>query len=156
MGPFADSDCLICRKHLGQIVVPGGTIIEDDLLTACHAQIRPGQTTAYLGYLMAEPKRHVPGLEGLTDEEAQALGLLVARLSRALVATEGADHIYAFVLGDAVPHAHVHVVARYPGAPEEFRGPRVDEWPEAPRGGPSEIEALCSRLRVWLGASGGA
>jgi diadenosine tetraphosphate (Ap4A) HIT family hydrolase len=42
---------------------------------------------------MAEPKRHVPGLEGLTDTEAQALGLLTARLSRALVATEGADHV---------------------------------------------------------------
>ena len=156
MEPYADSDCLICRKDRGQIVVPGGTIIEDDLLTAGHVQIRPGQTTAYLGYLMAEPKRHVPGLEGLTDEEAQTLGLLVARLSRALVATEGADHIYASVLRDAVPHAHVHGVARYPGAPEEFRTPRVDEWPQAPRGGPSEIEALCSRLRVWLGASGGA
>jgi diadenosine tetraphosphate (Ap4A) HIT family hydrolase len=56
------------------------------------------------------------------------------------------------MLGDAVPHVHVHVVARYPGAPEEFRGPRVDEWPEAPRGGASEIQALCDRLRLWLSA----
>jgi diadenosine tetraphosphate (Ap4A) HIT family hydrolase len=156
MGTSAASDCFICRKHRGQIVVPGGTIIEDDLLSADHAQIRPGQTTAYLGYLMAEPKRHVPGLEGLTDEEAQALGLWTARLSRALVATEGADHVYAFVMGDAVPHVHVHVVARYPGAPEEFRGPRVDEWPQAPRGGAAEIDALCARLRLWLSADAGS
>ena len=76
-----------------------------------------------------------------TDEEAQALGLWAARLSRALVATEGADHVYAFVLGDAVPHVHAHVVARYPGAPEEFRGPRVDEWPQAPRGGAARTGA---------------
>ncbi len=156
MQPGADPDCLICQKHRGQFVVPGGTILEEDLISASHAQIRPGQTTAYLGYLMAEPKRHVPGLEGLTDEEAQALGLLVARLSRALIATERADHVYAFVLGDAVPHVHVHVVARYPGAPEEFRGPRVDEWPGAPRGGAAEIEALCARLRTWLSAHAGS
>ena len=149
----ADRSCYICRKHRGEIVLPGGAITEDDLVYADHAQIRPGQTSAYLGYLMAEPKRHVPGLEGLTDEEARALGLLMARLSRALVATEGADHVYAFVMGDHVAHVHVHVVARYPGAPEEFRGPRVDEWPQAPRGGAAEIEALCSRLRVWLRAS---
>lgn len=151
-----DPGCYICRKHRGEIELPGGAIFEDDLIYAGHAQIRPGQTTAYLGYLMAEPKRHVAGLPGLTDEEAQALGLLVARLSRALVATQGADHVYAFVLGDHVAHVHVHVVARYPGAPEEYRGPRVDDWPEAPRGGPAEIEAVCARLREWLNASSGA
>lgn len=150
--PKSDPDCFICRKHRGEIVLPGGAIEQDDLVYAGHAQIRPGQSTAYLGYLMAEPKRHVTGLEGLTEEEARALGSLVARLSRALVATEGADHIYAFVLGDAVSHMHVHVVARYPGAPAEYRGPRVDEWPEAPRGGPAEIEAVCERMRDWLSA----
>jgi histidine triad (HIT) family protein len=145
-----DADCFICRKHRGEIHIPGGAIAEDDLVYAGHAQIRPGQTTAYLGYLMAEPKRHVTGLQFLSDDEARALGLWVARLSRALVAVERADHVYAFVLGDQVAHVHVHVVARYPGAPTEYRGPRVDEWPEAPRGGPSEIEALCERLRQWL------
>jgi diadenosine tetraphosphate (Ap4A) HIT family hydrolase len=152
--PLSDPDCFICRKHRGDIVLPGGAIEQDDLVYASHAQIRPGQSTAYLGYLMAEPKRHVAGLEGLTDGEARALGSLVARLSRALVTTEGADHIYAFVLGDAVPHVHVQVVARYPGAPAEYRGPRVDEWPEAPRGGPAEIEAVCERVRDWLSAFG--
>jgi histidine triad (HIT) family protein len=148
----ADPGCFICRKHRGEVVLPGGSIFEDGLTYAGHAQIRPTQTTAYLGYLMAEPKRHVPGLEGLTDEEARALGLLMARLSRALVDTQGADHVYAFVLGDHVAHLHIHVVARYPGAPEEFRGPRVDEWPGAPRGGAAEIEAVCDRLRIWLSA----
>ena len=48
METSAPSDCFICRKHPGQIVAPGGTIIEDDLLSAGHAQIRPGQTSAYL------------------------------------------------------------------------------------------------------------
>ena len=122
-------------------------LFEDHLVYAGHAQIRDGQAAAYLGYLMLEPKRHAPGLADLTDEEAQALGLLTARLSRALIASEGAEHVYAFVLGDRVPHVHIHLVARYPGAPEEYLGVRVDEWPQAPRGGPQEIEALCTRLR---------
>lgn len=146
----ADPDCFICRKHRGEVLLPGGAIAQDDKIYVCHAQIRPGQSTAYLGYLMLEPKRHAPGLEHLDDHEAQVLGSWMARLSRALVATEGADHVYAFVIGDAVPHVHVHIVARYPGAPAEYRGPRVDEWPEAPRGGPAEIEAVCARLRSWL------
>ena len=111
----------------------------------------PGQSTAYLGYLFAEPRRHAPGLADLTDAEAQAIGLLVARLSRALVASEGAEHVYAFVLGDGVPHLHVHLVPRYPGAPRRYWGVHVDEWPEAPRGGAPDIAALCARLRGKLG-----
>jgi histidine triad (HIT) family protein len=99
---------------------------------------------------MVEPKRHAPGLADLSDVEAQALGLLVARLSRALKASESAEHVYAFVLGDLVPHLHIHVVPRYPGAPREYWGMHVDEWPEAPRGGPEEMAALCARLRASL------
>jgi diadenosine tetraphosphate (Ap4A) HIT family hydrolase len=133
--------------------MPGGAVLQDEQVYIGHAQVRAGEATAYLGSMMVEPRRHVPGLEHLRDEEAQALGVWVARLSRALVAVLGADHVYAFVIGDHVPHVHVHVVARYPGAPPEYRGPRVDEWPEAPRGGVLEIEALCERLRAWLSAN---
>src|SRR5512136_359424 len=132
-------DCFVCRKHRGEVSVPGGAIYEDDLVYAGHAQIREGQTVAYLGYLFVEPQRHTPGLQDLTDMEAQSLGRLVARLGRALVGSAGAEHIYAFVLGDGVPHLHIHVVPRYPGAPREYWGVHVDEWPDAPRGGPQEI-----------------
>lgn len=149
-----ERECFICRKHRGEIILPGGAIAQDDEVYVCHAQIRPGESTAYLGYLMVEPRRHARGLEDLSDHEARILGSWMARVSRALMATEGADHVYAFVIGDRVSHVHIHVVARYPGAPEEYRGPRVDEWPGAPRGGPAEIEALCARLRDWLATDG--
>ena len=149
-------DCIICRKHRGEYIVPGGAIYDDDVVYAGHAQIREGQSTTYLGYLMAETKRRAPGLADLTDAEAQALGLLVSRLSRALTVGEGAEHVYAFVIGDGVPHVHVHVVPRYPGAPKEYWGVRVDEWPDAPHGGAGKMVALCGRLRQHLsGASAG-
>lgn len=140
------TDCFICRKHRGDVSVPGGAIYEDELIYAGHAQLRDGHTTAYLGYLMVETKRHAPGLADLNDDEAQALGLMAARLSRALKVSEGAEHVYAFVLGDGVPHLHIHLVPRYPGAPRDYWGVHVDEWPAAPRGGPQEIKALCERL----------
>ena len=87
------ADCYICRKHRGEITIPGGAIYEDDLLYAGHIKIDEQQPT-YLGYLMIETKRHTPGLAELTDAEAQAIGLLAARLSRALKASEGAEHVY--------------------------------------------------------------
>jgi histidine triad (HIT) family protein len=141
-------DCFICRKHRGEIVIPGGAIYEDDIVYAGH--LRTGAHSTYLGYLMVETKRHTPGLAELTDQEAQALGLLVTRLSRALKACTGAEHIYSFVLGHDVPHMHIHVVPRYPGAPREYWGTRVDEWPDALHGGAQKIIALCERLREHL------
>jgi histidine triad (HIT) family protein len=72
-------------------VIPGGAIYEDALVYAGHVQIREEKAIAYLDHLMVEPKRHAPGLADLTDTEAQALGLMVARLSRALKASEGAE-----------------------------------------------------------------
>lgn len=72
MSPFEHlpTDCLICRKHRGEVSPSGGAIYQDDLVYAGHAQISEGQSTAYLGYLMAEPKRHTPGLADLTDAAA--------------------------------------------------------------------------------------
>jgi len=141
--------CFICAKHRGDVTIPGGAIYEDDHVYIGHVSAQ-NPANVYLGYVMVEPKRHAPGLADLTDSEAQTIGLWVSRVSRALKATEHADHVYAFVLGDHVPHAHVHVVARYPGAPVEYWGVHVDEWLQAPRGGPSEIAAVCERLRLYL------
>jgi histidine triad (HIT) family protein len=144
------TDCLICRKRRGQVGIPGGAVYQDHLLCAGHAQILDGQATAYLGYLMVEPKRHVARLAGLNEEEAAGLGRLVSRLSRALQASESAEHVYAIVLGDRVPHLHIHLVPRYPGAPRQYWGVHVDEWPGAPHGGPEEMAALCERIRARL------
>jgi diadenosine tetraphosphate (Ap4A) HIT family hydrolase len=54
------------------------------------------------------------------------------------------------VLGDAVPHLHIHVVPRYPGTPREHWGVRVGEWQGAPRGGATEIAEVCDRVRNGL------
>jgi hypothetical protein len=35
-------------------------------------------------------------------------------------------------------------------AESEYRWTRVDEWPEAPRGGAAEVEALVDRLRATV------
>jgi diadenosine tetraphosphate (Ap4A) HIT family hydrolase len=64
--------------------------------------------------------------------------------------TEGVEHVYSFVIGDGVPHVHVHVIGRYPGAPRAYWGPKVDEWPKAPRGGAIEIKEVAARIRTFL------
>ncbi len=142
--------CLVCRKHRGEFAVPGGVIFENDLIYISHAQLRSEEKDHYLGHVFVEPKRHVAELADLTEEEAQSVGLYTSRVAKALLHTEGMEHIYAFVLGDGVPHVHVHVIGRYPGAPREYWGPKVDDWPEAPRGKESEIEQVAARLRAFF------
>lgn len=149
-----DKDCLICRKQRGESPPPGGTLYQDEFVHASHAHFAEGQATQYLGWLVVETRRHIPGLDELTDGESKALGLMIARLSRALKATSEAEHIYAFVLGHGVPHLHVHLLPRYPGTPREYWGVRVDEWPAAPRGGQEQIQSLCDRLRARLKFAG--
>lgn len=143
-------ECLVCRKHRGEIPVAGGAIYEDDLIYVSHAQLWRDEKAHYLGHLFVEPKRHVPELADLSEQEAQAIGLYTSRVARALMHTEGMEHVYAFVIGDGVPHVHVHVIGRYPGAPREYWGPKVDEWPEAPTGGEVEIGHVADRVRTFL------
>jgi histidine triad (HIT) family protein len=138
--------CPICAKH--KYAVIGGPLYEDDLVYAHHVFNDRGET--FLGYVRAETKRHVPSFAELTAAEAQALGLLVARLSRALKDSTGADHVYVFFYGDHVPHLHLHIFARYPGTPEEYWRERVGEWSGSPKGGADEVAALCDRLRSSL------
>lgn len=138
--------CSICAKHQGPVT--GGAIYDDDLLYAHHVYNDDGPT--FLGYVRAETKRHVPSFAELTLAEAQALGTLISRLSRALKECAGADHVYVFFYGDHVPHLHLHIFARYPGTPEEYWRERVDEWSGSPKGGAAEVEALCQRLRASL------
>jgi histidine triad (HIT) family protein len=153
-GALTSTDCFVCDKHaLGEAAV-GGVIFEDALTYAGHV-LPPDLTDVYLGYLMVEPKRHVTGLGELTADEAAALGRLVNDLGRVLRDVEGAEHIYGFVLGDAVPHLHIHVVPRYPDTPRDYWGVRIDEWPGAPRGGEAEIAEISARLRHGLASMSG-
>lgn len=74
-------------------------------------------------------------------------------MSGAIKAELDAEHVYAFVLGDRVPHLHVHLIVRHPGAPKEYWGVRVDEWPDAPKGDEAEIAGLVARLGQQLEAT---
>jgi len=122
----------------------GEVLYEDDDVLVSHAP--PEMVDGYLGYLFVDAKRHVRGLAELSDDEACTLARVVTRLAKALE-KDGAEHVYAFTFNH-VPHHHVHVVARHPGTPREFWGPRVDEWKDAPRGDEVKITAFCNRLRA--------
>jgi diadenosine tetraphosphate (Ap4A) HIT family hydrolase len=136
------SGCLICAKHVD---MPASVVAAEEHVVVSH--LPPGaQGSVYLGYLFVEARRHVPELGDLRPDEAAAVGTAAARWSRALQDSEGAEHVYAAVIGHGIAHFHLHLIPRYPGTPREFWWTRVDEWPGAPRGSDAEIAALVGRL----------
>ncbi|MGE5334940.1 MAG: HIT family protein [Nitrososphaerota archaeon] len=141
-------NCLFCRMQHGQLPVAGGPVYEDDLVYAHHAQ--PENEPIYLGHLLLESKRHTPGFADLTPAEAQAVGLLVTRLSSALKACTGAEKVYAVFYGEITPHLHIHLTARLPDTPQDYLRWNIEDWPGAPRGGTDEIATLCQKLRAYL------
>src|SRR5438309_2035673 len=127
----ASAECFVCRKQRGDVVVPGGIVYEDDLVSVSHL-LMDRDKSAYPGVIFVEPKRHVPTLADLERGEAERVGWLTSSVARALRG-EGAERSYSAILGHGVPHLHVWVVPRYPGTPDDMIGLRVLEWAEGPR-----------------------
>ena len=140
-------NCLFCDLQQSQTPPVGGPIYNDELVYAHHFDA--GDEPTYLGHLLVD-ERHTPDFADLTSAEAQAVGLLIARLSEALKACTSAEKVYAVFYGEVTPHLHVHLTARYPNTPPEYLRWHVEDWPSAPRGGVEEIVALCQRLRTAL------
>jgi histidine triad (HIT) family protein len=141
--------CFICDKHSDTSVSPLVLAADEHVVVAHLPLVTPAgvQEQVYLGYLFVEARRHVGGLGGLSPAEAAAVGRHAARASRALQVSEGAEHVYAAVVGHGVDHFHLHLIPRYPGTPREYWWTRVDEWPDAPRGDGQAVAALIERLR---------
>ncbi|MHC0039748.1 HIT family protein [Pseudoneobacillus sp. C159] len=143
------NNCFICNKHAGHIVTSGVAIYEDEYVYVGHID-REGKPN-YLGHIMIDLKRHAPTLGDMSMDEAKAFGVMMARVSKALMETENAEHIYSFVSGNAVPHLHMHLVARYPGTPKEYWGAsEVYDWEGAPMGDNDAVIELCSRIKTYL------
>ncbi|WP_216827411.1 HIT family protein [Alkalihalobacterium elongatum] len=143
------ADCFICNKHKGTVETDGEVIYEDDFVYVGH--IDNGGKPNYLGHIIIDLKRHAPTLAEMIPEEAKAFGVIMARVSQALKATEGAEHVYALVSGNAVPHLHMHLIARYPNTPEQYWGPfAVYDAPNARMGSNDEVIQVCRRIKQFL------
>ena len=119
----------MCEKHRLGDDFPGGVLDRDHLVYAGHVADPESRASAYGGWLVVEPVRHVPGLDGLTKEEAGRLGVVANRLARAQREVLGTDHVSAFILGGAPPSwrtpDHLHRTSRrYPDTSREETGAR--------------------------------
>jgi diadenosine tetraphosphate (Ap4A) HIT family hydrolase len=115
--------CLACDLVRGARTVPGGLLLREGGF-ALHVLADP---SPLLGWLVLTSERHARAWYDLTPAESAALGPLAARVMAAQRAALGAEHVYAFAIGDVLRHFHLHLVPRYADTPERLRGRRCFE-----------------------------
>lgn len=146
MGAADPTSCICCDIVAGRVRPPGGVVWSDErFVVAGFADPSPLR-----GYVVVQSRRHVRGLYDLDAAEAAALGPLLIRLQRAQKSALGAEHAYAFVLGDRVHHFHAHVVPQFPDTPPHLRGGRLFQYTLADARPVAELAAAGATLAEAL------
>ncbi|HEX7624675.1 MAG TPA: HIT family protein [Anaeromyxobacteraceae bacterium] len=116
--PDPNTPCLACRIVAGEVRPAGGTVWRGDGFTV-HPFADPAPVP---GWLVVTSDRHARALYDLTPAELAAVGPLAARIMNAMRSSLGAEHVYAFALGDVLRHFHLHLIPRFPDTPSRLRG----------------------------------
>jgi diadenosine tetraphosphate (Ap4A) HIT family hydrolase len=139
--------CAGCDVVAGTRVAPGGVLLRAGGF-ALHALLDPSPIP---GWLVLTSERHARAWYDLDAAELAALGPLAARVMSAQRAALGADHVYAFAIGDVLRHFHLHLVPRFAATPEHLRGRRCfDARPEELRP-EAELAEAARRVADALG-----
>jgi diadenosine tetraphosphate (Ap4A) HIT family hydrolase len=115
--------CLACDIAHGKRPLPSGILLREGGF-ALHVLAAP---TPIRGWLVLTSERHARAWDDLVAAELGALGPLAARVMAAQRSALGAEHVYAFAIGDLVRHFHLHLVPRFADTPERLRGRRCFE-----------------------------
>ena len=92
--------------------IPGHIVYEDDLAFAI-LDINPRAT----GHTLVIPRLEVDQLYDLPDHEYGHLWSVARTVAQAVRTVSGSERVYTFVIGDEVPHAHIHLI------PSNLKGP---------------------------------
>lgn len=122
-------------------------VAADELVLLGHVPPSPGLDDAYPGHLLLVPRRHVESPAALNDAEAERIGYWLSRAARLLETVSSAEHVYLLRLGDGWRHLHFHVVPRYRGTPDSYRGMEVRNWSGIPRQSREAVVQVTRQLR---------
>ncbi|MFD8597078.1 HIT family protein [Kitasatospora sp. NPDC059646] len=134
-------DCLFCRVVAGD--VPVESVFADE-----HAVAFLDHRPLFPGHLLVVPRRHVPTLTDLTEDETGPYYTRVRRLTAAV--EHGMDAAGSFVaannrISQSVPHLHTHIVPRNPKD-----GLRGFFWPRTRYRDDAHATETAARIRAAL------
>jgi diadenosine tetraphosphate (Ap4A) HIT family hydrolase len=145
--PDVNEPCLGCAIVRGEVRPVGGLLARSPGLVL-HGVAGPSPVP---GWVVLTSERHARALYDLDDTAARELGPFAARVMRAQREALGAEHAYAFAIGDVLRHFHLHLVPRFPHTPPRLWGRAVFDAPPADHLPPEALEAAARRLADALG-----
>ena len=96
-------NCIFCKIIKGEI--PCNKVYEDKEFIA-FLDIMPRNP----GHTMIVPKKHYRWVWDIVEDYSKPTNKVAAALKKAF----NTDYVVSFVMGDEVPHAHIHLVPRFP------------------------------------------
>jgi diadenosine tetraphosphate (Ap4A) HIT family hydrolase len=145
-----DRQCNGCAIVRGVHPVVGGVVRREGGFVL-HALADPSPLR---GWLVLTSERHARAWYDLAPHELAALGPLAARVMAAQRAALGAEHVYAFAIGDVLRHFHLHLVPRFADTPERLRGRRCFEGRPEDMLAEAELAAAASAVAAAMGDDG--
>lgn len=103
-------NCIFCKIAKGEI--PSTKIYENDNFLA-FLDIKPVAD----GHLLIIPKKHIVWMQEAEDEIISDIYKLSKKLMLAIKKGMGCDYVQMSVVGNEIPHFHIHLIPRYQGDP---------------------------------------
>lgn len=99
--------CIFCR--IVQKEIPAYTVYEDSQFLA-FLDVRPKNP----GHTMIIPKNHYRWVWDMPEQEIGSYYQVVKKIAQALKKANQTELVVSIVLGEEVPHAHIHLIPRFP------------------------------------------
>ncbi|SEU27848.1 HIT family protein [Stigmatella erecta] len=143
-----NAPCLGCAVVSGATRPVGGVLARVSGLVV-HGVAAPSPLP---GWVVISSEQHVRAWYELEGEPARELGPLAARVMRAQREVLGAEHAYAFAIGDVLRHFHLHLVPRFADTPQRLRGRGAFDFTQADALSAEALEAAAQALAAALRA----
>ena len=101
-----DENCIFCKIIKGEI--PCDKVYEDKNFIS-FLDIKPVNH----GHLLIIPKKHIIWMQEADDKTISDIFILSKKLMLALKKALKCDYVHESVVGNEVPHFHVHLIPRY-------------------------------------------
>jgi histidine triad (HIT) family protein len=113
------NNCIFCKIIKGEI--PCNKVYEDDKFLV-FLDIKPVSD----GHLLIIPKEHVIWMQDASDEIISEIFVLTKKMMLALKNGLPCDYVQESVVGNEVPHFHIHLIPRHEG--DNFRNFPTGEY----------------------------
>lgn len=131
-----NKDCIFCKIIKKKI--PCNLVYENKKFLV-FLDIKP----VNLGHLLIIPKKHIVWMQESDDKTISEIFKLAKKMMRALKKGLGCDYVVVSVVGNEVPHFHIHLIPKF----------LKDKSPQHPRieyKNNSEIKKISSKIKNVL------